>query len=92
MELGSNMLSEISPAQMPYDFNHLWNLRNKTNELRWKKRERERQTLRLLTIDNKQNIESEDTLPLLKGRWVAMGYMDDVYKEDTSGLSTGCYM
>jgi len=35
MELESIMLSEINQVregQMPYDFTHMWNLRNKTNE------------------------------------------------------------
>ena len=43
IELESIMLNEISwvrKRQMPYDFTHMWNCRNKTN----KQRERERET------------------------------------------------
>ena len=35
------MLSEIREKQIPYDFIQMWNLRNKTNELRGKERERQ---------------------------------------------------
>ena len=29
----------VKEGQMPYDFTHMWNLRNKTNEQRGKERE-----------------------------------------------------
>ena len=32
MELENILLSKISQRQMPYDFIHTWNLRNKTDE------------------------------------------------------------
>ena len=37
--------------QIPYDFTHMWNLRNKTKEQK-KKRERGKPRNRLLTIEN----------------------------------------
>ena len=40
MELESIMLSGIREKQILYDFTHMWNFRNKTNDQR-KKRERE---------------------------------------------------
>ena len=36
MELEHIMLSEIRERQMLYDFTHMWNLRNKTDEHRRK--------------------------------------------------------
>ena len=42
MDLGNIMLSEIRERHI-YDFTHIWNLRNKTNEER--KRERPKNTL-----------------------------------------------
>ena len=55
MELESIMLSKISQLEkyIPYDLIHMWNLRNKTNEQRGKKRERDKPRTRLLTIENK---------------------------------------
>ena len=34
IELESIMLSKISQTKTPYDFTHMWNLRNKTDEHR----------------------------------------------------------
>ena len=65
IDLESIRLSEISQSkkkkkrnksvrqkQIPYDFTHMGNLRNKTNEQR-KKRERDKPRNRLLTLENK---------------------------------------
>ena len=44
----------VSERQIPYDFTHMWNLLNKTNEQNGgKKRERIITRNRLLTIENK---------------------------------------
>ena len=43
MELESIMLSEISQRQIPYDFTHMWNLRNDKKTSKGDKK-RERQT------------------------------------------------
>ena len=45
------ILSEISQEEIPHDFTHMWNLRNKRAK---EKREREKPRNRLLTIENKQ--------------------------------------
>ena len=55
MELQCIMLSDksVRERQISYDFTHMWNLRNKTNEQREKK-ERHRETRnRLLIIENR---------------------------------------
>ena len=53
MELESIMLSEIGQRQIPYDFIHMCNLRNKTNEQREKKeRDKGKPRNRFLTIEN----------------------------------------
>ena len=47
----------IRERQIPYDFTHMWNLRNKTDEHMGKgkkKRERETNHKRLIMIQNKQ--------------------------------------
>ena len=41
----------VRGRQMPYDFTHMWNLGNKTNEQRKRKRERETNQARDLTIE-----------------------------------------
>ena len=43
MQLEVTMLNEMSSRekQIPYDFTHMWNLRNKTNKQRKKERGRE---------------------------------------------------
>ena len=48
----------IRQRQIPYDFTHMWNLRNKTDEHRGrgKKGEREGNHKRLLTIENKLRV------------------------------------
>ena len=51
MELESIMPSEISQRQIPYDFTHMWKLRNQTSKRKKKKRDKPR--IRLLTIENK---------------------------------------
>ena len=47
MDLETTMLSEISQSekQMLYDFTHMWNLRNKTNKQRKKKKDNPPKTL-----------------------------------------------
>ena len=45
----------VRERQIPYDFIHMWNLRNKTDEHRWKK-ERERQTIKQ-TLNYKEQTE-----------------------------------
>ena len=47
------MLCQVSQRQIPFDFTRMWNLRNKTNEQRGKKRERSKPGNGLLTIENK---------------------------------------
>ena len=37
MELEGIMLREINQRQIPYDFTHMWNLRNETNDHRGEK-------------------------------------------------------
>ena len=44
-EYNSKRNKSVRERQMPYDFTHMWNLRNKTNEQREKKRETKKQTL-----------------------------------------------
>ena len=52
MELGSIMPSKIvRERQTPYDFTHVWNLRNQINEQKEKERDKPRNIL--LTIENK---------------------------------------
>ena len=43
-ELENIMLSKMRQRQTPYDFTHMWNLRNKTNEHGGKKREANQET------------------------------------------------
>ena len=43
MELESIMLNELSQRQIAYHFTHMWNLRNKINDQRGKKKKREKQ-------------------------------------------------
>ena len=50
--------------EMPYDFTHLWNLGNKTNEHREKQKERERQN-RKLTLNSREHTEGHQR----GGRW-----------------------
>ena len=67
MQLESIMLSDnnsvrerqVRERQIPYDFTHMWNLRNKTNEQR-KKRERDKPRNGLLTIENKPMVTRGD--------------------------------
>ena len=49
MDLEGIILTNNSVRQIPYNFTHMWNLRNKTNEQR-EKRERGKPRNRLLTI------------------------------------------
>ena len=53
MELECITLSEMSvrERQIPYDFTHMWNSRNKANKQRRKNRQGDKP--RLLTIENK---------------------------------------
>ena len=62
------MLSEIKERQIPYNFTHVWNLRNKTNEQR--KKETNKKTL--LTTENK----------LVVARGKVGGGMDEIGKGD----------
>ena len=52
----------IRERQIPYDFTHVWNLRNKTDKYMGRGEEREgRETnhKRLLTIENKLRVDGE---------------------------------
>jgi len=54
MEPESIMLNEISQRKTnTYDFTHMWNLRNKTNNQREKKNRKRQTKNRLLTTENK---------------------------------------
>ena len=48
------MLSEINQSEKDkyHDFTHMWNLRNKTNEQRGRKKERGKPRNRFLTVEN----------------------------------------
>ena len=49
----ANQNKSVRERQIPYDFTHIWNLRNKQmNISRNKKRERGKPRNRLLTIEN----------------------------------------
>ena len=50
-EYNAKWNKSVRERQIPYDFTHMWNLRNKTNEQREKERGKPRN--RLLTIENK---------------------------------------
>ena len=41
----------VSETKIPYDCTHVWNLRNKTNE--WRGKKRDKSGSRLLTLQNK---------------------------------------
>ena len=50
-------MKSVRERQIPYDFTHMWNLRNKTNEQGRKRegegeREKEKTRNRLLTVEN----------------------------------------
>ena len=57
-------MKQVREREMPYDFTHMWNLRNKTDEhgggegkIKYgKNREREAKHKRLLTIGNKLRV------------------------------------
>ena len=57
----------IRERQIPQDFTHLWNLRNKTNECRerGKKGDREANYKRFLTTESKLSVDGR--------RWVGDG-------------------
>ena len=57
----------IRERQIPYDFTHIWNLRNETHEYmgRGKKEERGKQTTRDSMTENKLCVDG--------GRWVGDG-------------------
>ena len=80
IELESIMLSKISQRkQIPYDFIHMWNLRNKTNEHRWGKKERGKPRNRLLTIENKLMVTGGE-VGGGQVKWV-VGVKEDTYDE-----------
>ena len=59
LEYNSEQNKSVRERQIPYDFNHMWNLRNKTSEHRGRrKKETEKETThkRLLTIENKLRV------------------------------------
>ena len=49
-------MEQVRERQISYDFTLMWNLRNKTNEQRRKKREGGKPRNRLLTVENKQMV------------------------------------
>ena len=58
----------VRERQIPYNFIHMWNLRNKTDEHRGKKkikREREANHKRLLHMENKQRVTGR----VVEGGW-----------------------
>ena len=55
----------VRERQIPYDFAHMWNLRNKIDIREGRKRERETNHERLLKIENKLRVNGES--------WVGYG-------------------
>ena len=53
--------------QIPYNFTHMWNLRNKAKEQR-KKRERNKLRNRLLTTENKQRVTIGEVVKGIGGK------------------------
>ena len=51
-EYNAKQNKSVRERQIPYDFTHLWNLRNKTNKQR-KKRESDKPRNRFLNMENK---------------------------------------
>ena len=51
-EYNAKQNKSVRERQMPYDFTHIWNVRNKTDEQSWEKK-RGKPGNRLLTIENK---------------------------------------
>ena len=47
-----DIIKKVRERQILYDFSHMWNLRNKTNEEWTKERKKDKKT-RLLNIENK---------------------------------------
>ena len=51
----------VRERQIPYDFAHMWSLRNKTNKQKEKEKERGKTRSRLLNIENKLMVPGGQT-------------------------------
>ena len=66
MELECIMLSKISQRKIPYDFIHMWNLRNRTDEHMGRGEGKK-------GGDHKSFLMIENKLRVVGGRWVGDG-------------------